>query len=80
MDAAPLQELTKTWHRTHTCGQLRLADVGQNVVLCGWVQKSRDLNHFCFVDLRDRYGITQIVVNQEHKELYELAKSLGMPR
>eukprot|EP01125_Pyxidicula_operculata_P001278 TRINITY_DN11180_c0_g1_i1.p1 TRINITY_DN11180_c0_g1~~TRINITY_DN11180_c0_g1_i1.p1 ORF type:complete len:640 (+),score=188.96 TRINITY_DN11180_c0_g1_i1:70-1989(+) len=64
--------------RTHTCGELRIKDVGQSVSICGWVHKSRDLNHFCFVDLRDRFGITQVVVSGEkHKEMYESARSFG---
>lgn len=71
------RELTKTTLRTHTCGQLRIQDVGTKVVLCGWVQKSRVYSHFCFVDLRDRYGITQVVVHEDNQELYNLAKSLG---
>ncbi|CAE7190067.1 aspS [Symbiodinium microadriaticum] len=51
----------QTGHRTHSCGELRKEDVGQLVTVCGWVQMSRDMNHFAFVDLRDRYGITQVV-------------------
>lgn len=47
--------------RTHTCGELRLSHTDQHVTIVGWVQKSRDLVHFCFVDVRDRYGITQCI-------------------
>ena len=51
-------------YRTHTCGQLRLADAGQTVTLAGWVQKVRNLGAMTFIDLRDRYGITQIAVEE----------------
>lgn len=49
-----------TTYRTHTCGELRLQNVSQTVTLCGWVSKRRNLGAICFIDLRDRYGITQI--------------------
>lgn len=65
-------------YRTHTCGQLRLTDVGSEVQLAGWIQISRDLGSLTFVDLRDRYGITQLVFNEDtDKELYETARKLG---
>lgn len=65
-------------YRSHTCGTLRIADVGQNVTLSGWVQKSRDLGGMTFVDLRDRYGITQLVFDMESNEgLCLQARKLG---
>ena len=61
-------------YRSHTNGELRIENVDQHVTLCGWVQKSRDLGAMTFVDLRDRYGITQLVLGEEHAEV---AKNLG---
>ena len=51
-------------YRTHTCGDLRATDVGQSVVLLGWVHKVRNLGGLLFFDLRDRYGLTQVVVRE----------------
>lgn len=68
----------KTTLRTHSCGELRPQHAGQEVTLCGWVQKSRDLGYILFVDLRDRYGITQVSVKSDDlPEIYEQARKLG---
>ena len=65
-------------YRSHNNGQLRIEDVNKEVTLCGWVQKSRDLGGMTFVDLRDRYGITQLVFNEEsNSKLCERARKLG---
>jgi len=65
-------------YRTNTCGELRISDVGKNVTLCGWIQNNRDLGGMTFIDLRDRYGITQLVFNMEtNRELCEQARKLG---
>ncbi len=65
-------------YRTHTCGELRISDLNKEVVLSGWVQKIRDLGSVIFIDLRDRYGITQLYFdNVVNPQLLEKAKKLG---
>ncbi|RLD29972.1 MAG: aspartate--tRNA ligase [Bacteroidetes bacterium] len=70
--------MTRKKYRTHTCGELKIDDVNKVVVLSGWVQKSRDLGGMTFIDLRDRYGITQLVFNMEtDADLCNKARKLG---
>ena len=66
-------------YRTHNCGELRTSDINQTVTLTGWVQKSRDKGFVTWVDLRDRYGITQLIFDADrtNKNLMESAKKLG---
>jgi aspartyl-tRNA synthetase len=65
-------------YRTHTCGELNLSKAGNEVVLAGWIQKSRDLGGMTFIDLRDRYGITQLVFNMDtNAALCKQARKLG---
>lgn len=65
-------------YRTHTCGELRLENAGQKVTLAGWVQRVRKMGGMSFIDLRDRYGITQIIIDESvSKELNEQVEKLG---
>lgn len=64
--------------RTHTCGELNISNLGQLVTLCGWVQKSRDLGGTTFIDVRDRYGLTQLVINTDtDASVREIGRGLG---
>ena len=65
--------------RTHNCGELRLEDANKEITLCGWVQKIRDKGGLIWIDLRDRYGITQLVIDESKtkKEIVETARKLG---
>jgi len=64
--------------RTHTCGQLNISNLGETVILCGWVQKSRDLGGTTFIDVRDRYGLTQLVLNTDtDADLRDAGRQLG---
>ncbi len=71
----PLKNATPM-KRTDYCGALRAADEGREVVLCGWVHKTRDMGHLVFVDLRDREGLAQVVFQSDRPELAEEAKRL----
>jgi aspartyl-tRNA synthetase len=65
-------------YRSHNCGELRASDIGKQVTLSGWVQRTRNLGGMTFIDLRDRYGITQLAFNEEwSNELLEKARRLG---
>ncbi|MEI6816158.1 MAG: aspartate--tRNA ligase [Bacteroidota bacterium] len=70
--------MLKTNHRTKTCGELTINNINEQVTLCGWLHKSRDLGGMTFIDIRDRYGITQLVFNMEtNADLCNKARSFG---
>ncbi|MCH2655003.1 MAG: OB-fold nucleic acid binding domain-containing protein, partial [Flavobacteriales bacterium] len=66
-------------HRSHTCGVLRQTDLNKDVILAGWVQRVRDKGFVLWIDLRDRYGVTQLVLDEERCDaaLISQAKTLG---
>ncbi len=65
-------------YRTHNCGELRIDNIGENIILAGWVQRTRDMGGMTFLDLRDRYGVTQVSFNQEvNADLCLAARKLG---
>ena len=65
-------------YRNHTCGEIRMENNGQEVLLAGWVQRVRNLGGMTFIDLRDRYGLTQLVVDdQSTNEVKNVASGLG---
>src|SRR5688500_10156452 len=69
--------LMAEWQRTHTCGELRESHVGQPATLNGWVLTTRNYNDQTFIDLRDRYGFTQVVFEADDKDLFAAANQLG---
>jgi aspartyl-tRNA synthetase len=64
------------WKRDHYAGDLRMENAGQDVVLCGWVQKIRDMGHLVFIDLRDRQGLIQVVISSDKQDLLQTAKKI----
>src|SRR5689334_14133779 len=65
------------WQRTHTCGQLRVENVGETVTLNGWVLITRNFGNQVFADVRDRYGLTQVVFEEDAPELFRIGNELG---
>src|SRR5438477_12614985 len=76
-DTYRLEKTMAEWQRTHTCEELREEHIGQTVTLNGWVLITRTYGNQVFVDLRDRYGFTQVVFEDGNAELYQAAKNLG---
>lgn len=74
-----MQSKIITMYRSHNCGELNASDINTEVTLAGWVQKSRDKGFMNWVDLRDRYGVTQLIFDESRtdKTVFELAKTLG---
>lgn len=73
---SPSHLLTSTMLRTHTCGELRAEHQGKTVTLCGWVHRRRDHGGLIFIDLRDHYGITQVVIQPENKDVFAAAEKI----
>ena len=65
-----------SWQRTHTCGELRETHIGETVVLNGWVNTFRSYNDQLFIDLRDRYGLTQIVIESDYPDMFQAAQEI----
>ena len=60
--------------RSHNCNELRIKDIGQKVILSGWINKKRDHGNLLFVDLRDNYGITQCIIDRDNSNFNDLEK------
>src|SRR5262245_5272177 len=65
-----------SWQRSHSCGELRETHIGQSVTLNGWVNTYRAYNDQIFLDVRDRYGITQVVIEADHPTAFKLAQDI----
>lgn len=76
MKQSDLQHFNREWKRTHRCGELRGTDAGTRVVLNGWVKKVRELGYLTFLDLWDRTGIVQLVIERDQRELHAIFQSL----